>query len=697
MRANLSRLSEAMKDELTPKPVPSTEAWAQESFRLPPEARGTGGDGTYSLYYTPYFYGVFAALDDPEVAEVVMQKAAQVGWTYALIAWLFKNIRWWPSPIVVMFPKEGAAKEFNDEKLEPCIRSTPELSKIIDITKSRSTTNRTLFKSFANGFLKLVGAKSISSVKSTPARIVVVEEPDDATDNLKEQGNSIKLLWERTKRQKNAKRVMGGTPSVEGLSKVEDHIRLSDQRVLPIQCHACEATHVLDWDNVTWLESDEPGYQLHEVYGKALPDTAKYACPECGELWDDYQRKENIRNTVMNAIAAGDPLCGWVATAPFHGSAGFKGLSEIYSCLPGVGLTEMVKDFLAAEYEASRGDEGERVVFVNSKLAKAYAYKGDHVTEEVLRERAEAEGFVEGICPAGGLLLTVGIDVQRNPARVAVTQRAWGRGEESWLIKWQELYAAEITDKTDDVWDDLEKVVFGPVPHESGNSIYAAAVSIDSSDGLSNAAVYDWVRRMNKKYPHVLVMAIKGSSSQQDPEIFSTPRVKSVDHANPKKPSKADKFGLKPYLVGTNKAKDWLAGHMKLTGNGPGRWHMCKDVRADYFEQLTGEVKAPHRTLKNKKVWQPKSGRAIEAWDCEVYALHAARAKRVHLLSPANWDTIEQKLLQADMFSAPEVPKEQSRTSPEATKVDASSTKTQAQKETKPRRSLADLAKRLNG
>ncbi len=696
MRGNLRSLSAAIQSELVPLPVPSTEEWTQEHFRLPAEARGSETDGRYDLYYTPYFYGVFAALDDATVSEVVMQKAAQIGWTYALIAWLFKNIKWRPSPIVVMFPKEGAAKEFNDEKLEPCIRSTPQLAEIIDITKSRSAGNRSLFKSFANGFLKLVGSKSISSVKSTPARIVVVEEPDDATDNLKEQGNSIKLLWERTKRQKNSKRVMGGTPSVQGLSKVEDHIRLSDQRVLPIVCHGCGGSHVLAWENVTWMNSEDPTYQPHEVYNMALPDTAAYVCPDCGELWDDYQRKENIRNTVMSAIAAGDPLCGWVATAPFHGIAGFKELSEIYTCMPGVGLADIVKDYLAAEYEAGRGDESERIVFVNSKLARAYAYQDDHVTEDQLRERAEAEGYQCGLCPAGGLLLTVGIDVQRNPARVAVGRRAWGRGEESWQIDWQELYAAgAITDTTDRVWTDLETLVFGPVKHASGNAIYAAAVSIDSSDGETNDAVYQWVRKMSRKYPQVLVMAIKGSSSRQDPEIFSPPRVRGVDHQNAKHPSKADKYGLKPFMVGTQKAKDWLAGKMKLTGDGPGRWHMCSDVRTDYFEQLTGEVKAPHRTLKNKKVWQPKSGRAIEAWDCEVYALHAARAKRVHLMQPREWDNLEQKILQSDLFSvpipaAPDAPTGTSR-------IDASSRPAEHTKpEAKPRSSMADLARRLN-
>ena len=159
-------------------------------------------------------------------------------------------------------------------------------------------------------------------------------------------------------------------------------------------------------------------------------------------------------------------------------------------------------------------------------------------------------------------------------------------------------------------------------------------------------------------------MPIKGSSSQQDPEIFSTPSAKPVDHHNAKKRTKADKHGLRVFLVGTNKAKDWLAAHMKMEGVGPGRHHAYKDVRADYFDQITGEVKAPHRSIRNRKVWQQKAGRPVEAWDCEVYALHAARARRVHLLKPAQWDALEHKLTQVDLFSADEAQPEPEQAAP---------------------------------
>lgn len=631
-----------MAANLEPMPPQAIADWSQTHFRLP--AEGADKPGPYNLQYAPYLFGIFAAFDDPDTGEIYTMKAAQVGWTFGLVACLGKKIDTEPCAMVVMFPKEDAAREFNDEKFEPSIRATPRLSRLIDVSKTRSKDNRALFKKFPNGFLKLVGSKSISSVKSTPAKLVIVEEPDDATNNLKEQGNSIALLWERTKRIRNSKRVLGGTPSVKGLSKVEEHILRSDQRVLPIRCHDCDDFHVLDWENVSWLESDSTE---HEIYGRALPDTAIYVCPHCGSGWDDYQRKKNIRDTVNAAIEAGDPKCGWVATAEFHGAAGFKELSELYSCLPGAGVVELVRDYLAAEYKACQGDENDKIVFVNSKLGRPYEFQDDNANADDLREKAL--DYPELQVPKGGLMLTVGIDVQHD--RVALIVRAWGRGEESWLVLWKEISASVSTsDKNDPVWSELEKTVYGSFDHEGGGQIYASSVGIDSSDGNTNDAVYHWVRRMEKKYRKVLTMPLKGSSAQIDPEIFTVPRVKGVDHKNPKKQTKADKHGLKVYLVGTNKAKDLIAARFKLQGVGPGRHHSYREVRADYYDQVTGEVKAPHRTIKNRKIWQQKAGRAVEAWDCEVYALHGSRAKRVHLMTPRQWDALEQALNQSDLF-----------------------------------------------
>lgn len=624
-------------------------------------------NGLYDFYYAPYFLGVAEALDDPEVDEVVLMKAAQIGWTYFLIGYLFKRIREAVEgircPIVILFAKEKDGKMFYDEKFSTAVPVNPAVASVIDVTQSKRGGNSWWFKKFINGFLKMVGSNSPGNVKSSSSIAVgIIEEPDDTADNVRDQGDSIGHIEERVKRTEDSIIVVGGTPALKGFSKVEQRLNLSDCRILPIACHECGEKHVLDFENVYWAgkggddipvsrETGEITIEPHEVYGFSQPETAVYVCPNCDAEWDDYQRQKNIRDTVFTAVAEGDPLRGWVPTKPFHGKAGFHELGEVYACLPGAGIADLVREYLNAEHLSALGDQTKKIKFVNQKLGKPYEFKDDQPETDALIEAAL--DYPQGIIPHGGLLVTAGIDVQHN--RVAIVKRAWGR-DESWNIYWDELSAAVTTvDIKDPVWKALEHNLFQPMKSADGWTTHLSALTIDASDGTTSDAVYSWVRLMSKKYRNVLIMAGKGSSSQTDPEVFRTPAPKGIDHRNPNKQTKADRHGVKVFIVGTNKAKDWIAGQIRLEVDptARGRWHFYKDIRADYFSQITGEVKVPHRTIRNRKTWQQKAGAAVEAWDCEVYALHAARAKRVHLLTPNQWDDLENNLKQADLFTQP--------------------------------------------
>jgi phage terminase large subunit GpA-like protein len=190
-----------------------------------------------------------------------------------------------------------------------------------------------------------------------------------------------------------------------------------------------------------------------------------------------------------------------------------------------------------------------------------------------------------------------------------------------------------------------------------------SAISIDSGDGKTSDAVYDWVRKHRRRG----VMAIKGASDGADKEIFSTPR-SSIDH---KSPTKAARYELRVYIVGTDKAKDLIVGRVQLDGQGPGRFHYHREVRADYFEQMTSEVKAPARRYRGRRIWQLRAGRRNEALDAEVYALHAARAKKPHTMGPTQWDALEASLKQGDLLSEAQEPVAQDTPPPVPRRRDA--------------------------
>jgi len=603
-----------------------TTEWA-EAYRGM-SAKATAMPGRYSASITPWVHGIHAALDDPKVVKVVAQKSAQVAWTDGvLLNYLGKRMDIDPVPMIVMFAKEGAAKEFNEEKLVPMIEATPRLADKVPVKSRRDKDNRWNFKGFPGGFLKLVGSNSPSSVKSTPAPVVCVEEPDDCNDNVKEQGNTITLLIERTKTFPKRKVIFGGTPTIAGLSAVEAAYKESDKRKFFVPCPDCGEEQVLSWDNVRWQEDQA---QNHEVFGKARLDSAVYVCPHCGAIWDDAKKNRAVRKGV------------WRPTAEFLGTAGFY-INELYSPFPGSTLRNLLAKYLTAKHKMDQGEDADMRSFVNNQLGLPYEFLSG--LPEATDLAARAEDYDEFTVPVVGCVLTAGVDVQHD--RLAVVIRAWGPGEESWLVYWGELHGQTMIPEKG-AWPDLDALLKRGFKTANGSTVFVRAVSIDSSDGQTNDAVYSFVRkRMGRGF-----MAIKGSSVTDDSkEIFTTPKI-SVDLNGRQK---ALKYGLRPFIVGVSRAKDLLlgvdagAGRIKLEGNGPGRMHWYKSVRPDYWEQITSEVKAPSSHTR-KRVWQKKSGVRNEALDCEVYALHAARSLKTHLWTADRWALEKSRQVQMDLL-----------------------------------------------
>lgn len=623
-----------------PEPISTIEF--NERYRTLSREEAPSNPGPFDTMNVPWVRGPMDALDDSGTWKVVCMKCSQWAWTSGVvIGYLMKRIKVEPCNASIMFSKERDFDGFIDEKLGPAVLNTEQVRGLVDVSTTRKAGNKKDFRKFPGGFVKLVTSNSPSSGKSSTIELAIVEEPDDANTNVKGQGDSIKNFENRTKQVDDRKVIYGGTPTTDGVSAIQDAYEESDKRKLFVPCHDCGQSHVLSWDNVHW---DKDSDIVHEVYGRARPETAWYSCPHCGSIWDDDQRFENVKASVTT------PGAGWIATAEFRGIAGFGYVSELYMGNHNSRLEHQVERRLEALRKKEQGEIDDWVSFVNNCMGLPFKYENDNADAETLEARAE--DYPEKLVPDGGLIITIGIDVQDD--RFAVGVRAWGVGEESWLVYWGELFGNAVTDLSDHVWIELEQICFGTFKHVGGFDLFASAISIDSSDGGTNDMVYSWVRRMNKKYTRVQVMAIKGSSDLTDKEIFTTPG-KSIDQ---KTPTKASRYGLKVFIVGTQKSKDLFYRRLQLTGNGPGRIHFYRSVRNDYFKQLCSEIKAPSNKNRRRMVWQKLSGARREAPDTERYALHAARAIKVHLKTPEQWEGLRFELQQEDLFSTPAVSQE---------------------------------------
>lgn len=585
--------------------------------------------GKFSFRATPYWKWFLDRWSQPDVKKGVALKSSQAGWTQGVVCNALGHIvHVEHSTCIVMFPKEGTARNFDLEKFSPMVDATPVLQTVLP-PRSRAKGQKTLFKSFPGGFLKFVGSNSISDVKSTSAKRLFIEEPDDCNLNLRGQGDAIKLLEERGKTFRDLKILVGGTPSIKGVSSIEDEMLSSDQNRWLVPCPDCGEFQPLEWEQVRWTDDAEVE---HPIFGLARTEGAAYVCVACGSCWNDAQKNIAVQR------GRAEPQ------APFRGVLGLS-INELYAPWRESRMQVLAERYLTAKHEEAKGNLEALIVFWNAALGRSWEYKGQTADESVLAERGM--DYLVNTVPEGGLVLTMGVDVQHD--RLAIILRAWGRGEESWLVLFDEIEGNTV-DKNDAVWGKLDALVWGEYKHAWGMGLNVRSVSIDAGDGTASDAVYHWVR--TRRGRGVDVMAIKGSSSATD-EIFRRPTT-SIDTT--KNNTKAARYGLRPYIVGVSRAKDLLLGdkgpgRLALDGSGPGRIHWYKDVRADYLAQFTAEIKVPVRGRKGLRVWQVKKGVRNEVLDAEIYAMHAARALKVHTANDAQWLALEAQLRQRGLFA----------------------------------------------
>jgi phage terminase large subunit GpA-like protein len=632
-------LEETWARLVPPEPI-APSAWAVKYRRLSAMTAEMSGEWSWALF--PHMRAVIDAFFESGVRGIRCMKSSQAGWSEMMATLLGFIIDQMPAPVIVLFPKEKKAKEFNLERFEPMVRASPRLADKVPLTSREKGITQT-FKLFPGGWMKFVHSHSADEVKSSSARYGFVEEPDECDRDVRGQGSTPKLLLERLKQFFDTFSIMGGSPTLSDLSTISDEMEHTDKRKWYVPCHHCNGHVALDgeaWGLVKWKEDES---RSHPIYGKADPESAYIVCPHCGGIWTDAERARNSRDAERHGG-------GFRATAQFTGIAGFY-ISDLMSSAPGAALPRLVEKYLEAQHRQAAGDVTGLIEFTNNQLGLAFKYKSPVPKAEELEARAE--DYPELTVPWGGLRITCGVDVQGD--RIALLVVAWGRGEESWRLYWGEIPGNPV-DHDDAIWTELEGFLFREYLHASGVPLHIESTTIDSGDGNTSDAVY-WFCR---KHRHRGVMAGKGVETG---EIFRVPR--PIDPSNR---TKAAKYGLRVYQVGTEKAKDLLLGFGEhggrlrlsetdpagnvITGRGPGRMHWYRGIRGDYFAQVTSEVKAPMKGKpRNRLYWQKKSGVHNEALDCENYALHAARAIKINLMTEGHWSVIEEKLRQPDLVA----------------------------------------------
>lgn len=530
------------------------------------------------------------AMSDPRAHTVVGVFASQTGKTDVTLNAVGFHIHQDPAPILVIQPTLSMAEAWSKDRLAPMLRDTPALRGKVQDPRARDSGNTLLHKSFPGGHLTVAGANSPASLASRPIRIVICDEVDRYPRSAGTEGDSVKLAETRSSAFWNAKLILISSPGTRGISRIDGPWKKSDQRVYLVPCPDCGHFQVLRWAQVHWQKDELGGH---------LPETAVYACEHCGSAWSDAQRWAAVRRG------------HWKATKPFNGIAGFR-LNALNVPWERRKLSRLVDQWLEAQ-----GNPELLKVFVNTVLAEWWeSEEGESVDETGLLSRREDWNALlprGAELPDGVAVLTMGVDVQRSPARVEYEVVGWGEGEESWSIAHGKILGDVKSDAR--VLEELDQVMLRPWIHAKGIELYIRGVGIDT--GYATQVMYRFCKpRFTRPLPNGLpqfVFAMKGRSEfgrRIWPETATQQR-------------RLARINL--WVIGVDAAKEQIYSRLAIANPGRGYCHFPLDRPRSYFEQLTAEQSiTKYRAGQKAIVWELKQeGRPNEALDLRVYAYAA--------------------------------------------------------------------------
>ena len=560
----------------TPPPKLKISDWADRYRRLSPESSAEAG--VWRTDRAPYQREIMDSFNDPDIQRIVFLKSSQVGATEILLNVIGYYIDQDPAPMLIMQPTLQMAQAFSKDRLATMIRDSEKIRDCVKDPRSRDSGNTVLSKKFAGGNLNIVGSNSASGLASRPIRIVLADEVDRYEASAGAEGDPISLATKRTTTFWNRKIYMCSTPTIKGLSRIETAFEESDKRYYHVPCPECNHKQVLKWKNVIWEENK--------------PETASYACDECGSMINESKKQWMIKH--------GE----WIAKEPKSHTAGFH-ISELYS------VWSTWADMAIAFLEAKKQPEMLKT-WINTALGESWEEQGEAVEYETLLERRLNYDFT--CIPEDVLILTAGVDTQKD--RLELQLVGWGKNYEAWVCDFKIFWGDP---NAINVWTDLDAYLKKRFKTESERLIPISCCTVDSGGHHTNMVYHFTKPRQSRR-----IFAIKGLSQAGKPI------------AN--RPTFVGKNKAVLYGVGVDTAKEAILS--RLTADlETSTLHFCSDLDVEYFKQLTAEKRVT-KFIRGRKtlVWKQIRPRN-EALDTLVYNFAA-----IYILNP-NFDIIEERIL----------------------------------------------------
>ena len=552
-----------VKEVLAPAEDLTVAEWADKYRILSRESAAEAGK--WDTNRTPYMKEILMCITDIETKKITMMCSAQIGKTEMLLNVLGRYMHLDPCPILFVQPTVDDAKSFSKERVEPMIRDTTILKKLISKTNRREE-GTVQEKMFPSGYVRFVGANSPSGLASRPIRITLLDEIDRFPLSARKEGDPVKLAERRTNNFYDSKNIRVSTPTDDATSKIQLLYLASSQEEWCLPCPFCGEYQPLDFEQMKYLDLEEPELE----------------CKFCGH---SSQEKEWKSKRQLNGK--------WIAKFPVEKEHRGFHLNALAS--PWVTWKEIVKEFLEV-----KDDDFQYRTFMNTVLGKTFSVNLEAAMDyEAIYETREDYGAE---LHDDVVILTAGVDVQDNRLEVEVV--GWGYEYESYGIMYRDFPGDP---GKEEVWQQLDTFLKKKFYFKNKKYLMIAATLIDSG-GHHTGSVYKYVYKKEKRG----IYAIKGQGAW------------GVNILNGfRKTTKKGAPQINLLSLGVNALKDLTYSRLSIL-EGAGKCHFPKastqGYGIDYFKGLTAEVKVKKSTPRGMKIaWEILDGRRNEPLDLRNY------------------------------------------------------------------------------
>ena len=622
-------------ESLRAEPPQRLGDWARDHFKLAGESSHTKGAWVAWAFQV----GMLDFMSDDQIEELDVMKAKRVGYTKMVTAYVAYNVAHRRRKQALWQPTDDDRDSYVKSEIDPVLDP---LTGVPAVNKARrrgkGASEETIkYKPFRDSALHLLGGKASRAYRRITVAVAVLDEISKFDRSIEKSGPPRGLARGRLEGAPYPKLVCGSTPLLKGLCHIEDAVEEAEGLVrFHIECKHCGAEHPLMWGG----KDKAHGFK----WERGNPASVRHVCPHC---------RASI--TQADYMPGGTPVGGaWVCerTGKRYGPDRVWRDNKGMPCRPPRSLgvhvwtayspqrawSDIVTEFENALKALEKGDVGPMQLFVNETLGETWELAGERTDEHALQARAEPYKLCT--VPRGALILTAGVDVQRN--RWEITVYGWGRGMESWVV---DVAVLEGNPAVDEEWGAVLEYLQRRYPQEAGGlTMGISATSIDSSD--QTQAVYSWVSKAQHSIKGL--RAIKGEGTD-GVAILGPSSLQEINWRGRKLPR-----GIKLWRVGVDSAKDLLLGQLSIQQPGPGYVHFSDELPREFFEQLTAEQRVLARVNGREAYRWIKRRPRNEQLDNRNYALHAAMGIGLHKYTDAQWSRLEAAVQPAfDLFSVP--------------------------------------------